>query len=111
FIPFNEVMPYVNVFVTNGGYGGTLLSIHNQVPMVAAGVHEGKIEICSRIGFFNYGVNLQTETPDIESIRQAVEEVLDNDLYKNNVAKLKAEMADYNALELCEQHIADLLRD
>lgn len=111
FIPFNEVMPYVHVFVTNGGYGGTLLSIHNQVPMVAAGLHEGKIEICSRIGYFNYGVNLHTETPDIESIRQAVEEVLENDLYKSNVAKLKAEMAEYNALELSERYIADLLKE
>ena len=111
FIPFNDVMPYVDVFVTNGGYGGTLLSIDNQVPMVAAGLHEGKIEICSRIGYFNYGVDLQTETPDTEAIRNAVKEVLENALYKSNIAKLKAEMAEYNALELCEQYIAELLRD
>src|SRR5690606_32894525 len=110
FIPFNDVMPYVHVFVTSGGYGGTLLSIHNQVPMVAAGVHEGKIEICSRIGYFNYGVNLHTETPDIEAIRNAVEEVLNNGVYKNNITRLKAEMAEYNAFELCEGYIAELLK-
>ncbi|WP_192348531.1 glycosyltransferase [Algoriphagus sp. Y33] len=108
FIPFNDVMPFVHVFVTNGGYGGTLLSIHNQVPMVAAGVHEGKIEICSRIGYFNYGVNLGTETPDIEAIRNAVKEVLNNGLYKKNIARLNAEMAEYNAYELCEGYIAGL---
>ncbi|WP_439490271.1 glycosyltransferase [Algoriphagus sp.] len=109
FIPFNDVMPFVHVFVTNGGYGGTLLSIYNQVPMVAAGVHEGKIEICSRIGYFNYGVNLGTETPDIEAIRNAVKEVLNNGLYKKNIARLNAEMAEYNAYELCTGYISELL--
>ncbi|MDR7128127.1 MGT family glycosyltransferase [Algoriphagus sp. 4150] len=109
FIPFNDVMPYVDVFVTNGGYGGTLLSIHNRIPMVAGGVHEGKIEICSRIGYFKYGVNLGTETPDSEAIRNAVEEVMTNDLYKNNIAKLNSEMQEYNALELCEGYIAGIL--
>jgi UDP:flavonoid glycosyltransferase YjiC (YdhE family) len=111
FIPFNEVMPFVHVFVTNGGYGGTLLSIHNRVPMVAAGVHEGKIEICSRIGYFNYGVNLGTETPDSETIRNAVEEVMNNGLYKSNIDKLNAEMEEYNSLELCETYISELLGD
>jgi len=30
FIPFDEIMPYADVYVTNGGYGGVLLSIQNQ---------------------------------------------------------------------------------
>lgn len=111
FIPFNDVMPYVDVFVTNGGYGGALLSIRNQVPMVAAGLHEGKIEICSRIAYFKYGVNLRTETPDTETIRNAVNEVLENGLYKSNIARLNAEMAEYNPFELCERYITEVLRD
>jgi UDP:flavonoid glycosyltransferase YjiC (YdhE family) len=48
-------MPYADVYVTNGGYGGTLLSIQNQLPMVVAGVHEGKNEINARVGYFQTG--------------------------------------------------------
>ena|ERR1700754_42268 len=111
FIPFNDVMPYVNVYITNGGYGGTLLSIMNQVPMVAAGLHEGKNEICARIGYFNYGINLNTETPGPEAIRNAAEEVMTNELYKNNIIKLYQEMNSYNAYEICTQHMIELIAD
>ncbi|HZJ59306.1 MAG TPA: glycosyltransferase, partial [Chitinophagaceae bacterium] len=45
FIPFNDIMPQLDAYVTNGGYGGVLLGIQNKLPMVVAGVHEGKNEI------------------------------------------------------------------
>ena len=60
FIPFSDIMPYADVFITNGGYGGVMLSIENEVPMVVAGIHEGKNEINARIGYFGLGVNLRT---------------------------------------------------
>jgi len=109
FIPFNDVLPYVHVYITNGGYGGTLLSIHNQVPMVAAGLHEGKNEICSRIGYFNYGINLNTEIPSPEAIRIATEEIMTNELYKNNITRLYHEMNSYNANELSAKYIMEVL--
>ena len=61
FIPFDEVMPYCDVYITNGGYGGVLLGIEHQLPMVVAGVHEGKNEIAARVGYFKLGINLNTE--------------------------------------------------
>ena len=63
FIDFDEVMPKCDVYVTNGGYGGVLLSIDHALPMVCAGINEGKNEICTRIGYFKIGINLKTETP------------------------------------------------
>jgi UDP:flavonoid glycosyltransferase YjiC (YdhE family) len=109
FIPFDEVMPYADVYITNGGYGGTLLSIKNKLPMVAAGVHEGKSEVCARIGFFNYGINLNTESPTAEAVRNAVEEVLNNNLYKENVTRQSEEMNRIDSNELCANFISQLL--
>jgi len=31
FIPFSEVMPNADVYITNGGYGGVMLSIENKL--------------------------------------------------------------------------------
>jgi MGT family glycosyltransferase len=109
YIPFNDVMPYATVYVTNGGYSGALLSISNQLPMVTAGVHEGKSEICSRVGYFKCGVDLKTETPTAEAIKDAVNLVLTDSVYKQNVIKLSAEMNSYNAKELAAQYIAEEL--
>ena len=74
FIDFDAVLPKTDVFVTNGGYGSTLLAIDHGVPMVAAGVNEGKNEICARIGYFGLGVNLRTERPRAAAIRDAVQD-------------------------------------
>jgi MGT family glycosyltransferase len=109
FIPFQDVMPFTNAFVTNGGYGGVLLSIRHGLPIVAAGIHEGKNEICARIGFFKYGINLNTETPTSVQLRVAVEEVMEKDIYVKNVRKLSKEFELYNANELSTGYIGELL--
>jgi MGT family glycosyltransferase len=109
FIPFNEVMPYANAYITNGGYGGVMLGIENKLPLVVAGVHEGKNEICARVGYFNLGVNLKTERPNPTQIRQAVEKLISNGMYKKNVEQLSREFARYKPYELVARYVADLL--
>ena len=108
FIPFADIMPYADAYITNGGYGGVMLGIQNELPLVVAGVHEGKVEICARVGYFNYGINLKTETPKPHQIRKAITEVLSNPVYKMNVQRLRAEFGHYNANELCAQYVSHL---
>lgn len=45
-------------------------SIVNKLPMVVAGIHEGKNEICARVGYFKLGINLRTENPKPEKIKK-----------------------------------------
>jgi len=110
FIPFGDVMPYADVYVTNGGYGGVLLSIQNELPMVVAGIHEGKNEINARIGYFGLGINLKTEKPSILQLRKAVQEVIGTDVYNKNVKRLNDEFRTYNPNELFTKHVARLLK-
>ena len=109
FIPFDSIMPYVDVYVTNGGYGGVLLGIQNGLPMVVAGVHEGKSEICARVGYFRLGINLRTEKPSARQIRKSVEEVLSNDDYQHNTRRLAREFATYQPGPLSAHYIAQAL--
>jgi MGT family glycosyltransferase len=109
FIPFNDVMPYADVYVTNGGYGGVLLSIQNQLPMVVAGVHEGKNEINARVGYFKLGINLKTEKPSVLQLRKAVEEILANDIYSQNTKRLSEEFKKYDPNEICARQAARLI--
>lgn len=105
FIAFEDVMPYADVYISNGGYGGVLLGITHRLPMVVAGLHEGKNEICARIGYFRYGVNLKTEKPSAKQVRTAVNEVLTHPEYKANVIRLAKEMAGYDTLALFERYV------
>jgi len=108
FIPFGDVMPFADVYITNGGYGGVLLSIQNDLPMVVAGVHEGKNEINARGGYFQLGINLKTETPSVLQLRKSVEEVLSNDSYSNNVKRLSEEFRKYDPKKILLEQIGEL---
>lgn len=102
-------MPLADVYISNGGYGGVLLGIQNKLPMVVAGVHEGKNEICARIGYLKYGINLKTETPQPEQIRDAVNEIFNNKEYAQNIDKLGEEFVRYNLKKLMEKYVAELI--
>jgi UDP:flavonoid glycosyltransferase YjiC (YdhE family) len=109
FIPFGAVMPYANAYITNGGYGGVMLGIQHNLPLVVAGVHEGKNEINARIGYFGLGINLRTETPRPMQLYNAVNEVICNPEYQINVEKLNNELATYHPAKICEETIVSLL--
>ncbi|CAM4061324.1 hypothetical protein SAMN06265348_102129 [Pedobacter westerhofensis] len=102
-------MKYASVYVTNGGYGGTMLSITQQLPMLAAGLHEGKNEICARIGYFKIGIDLKTETPAPHAIYQGVREILKNKEYKENVTRLAEKINSYDSNKLCADYIEELI--
>jgi MGT family glycosyltransferase len=108
-IPFADVMPYCDAFVSNGGYGGVLLAIENELPCVVAGIHEGKSEICARVGYFELGINLRTETPKPHQIKKSVQEIFRNPEYRKNATLLASEFRNYNTNELCASYIENLL--
>jgi UDP:flavonoid glycosyltransferase YjiC (YdhE family) len=110
FIPFDDILPYVDVYVSNGGYGGVLLSIQHSVPMVVAGMHEGKNEINARVGFFELGINLGTEKPSAAQVKKAVDTVLLKTKYTENVKRLCCEFRRYKPEEICAKHVARLLQ-
>lgn len=110
FIAFDDVLPHVDLFITNGGYGGVIQSIQYGVPIIAAGVHEGKNEICARIGYLQYGINLRTETPKPAQLKKAVENIAATNLYKNNVQKLAKEFREYDVHKLVEKYVLEAIQ-
>ncbi|MDF2189932.1 nucleotide disphospho-sugar-binding domain-containing protein [Paraflavitalea sp. CAU 1676] len=110
FIPFDDVMPYSDVYVTNGGYGGVMLGVQHLLPLVVGGVHEGKLEINARVGYFKLGIDLKTEKPTPAQVKQSVEEVLKNDTYRQHVKTMAAEFNRYDPHLLCAGYVAELLQ-
>jgi UDP:flavonoid glycosyltransferase YjiC (YdhE family) len=109
FIPFNQIMPHCDVYITNGGYGGVMLGIENELPMLVAGIHEGKNEINARVGYFKVGIDLKTEFPKPAEILRNVETVLNDSTFKTNAKKLSREFKEYDTLPLCVKYVTDLL--
>jgi hypothetical protein len=111
FIPFADIMPYSDAYITNGGYGGVMLAIENELPMVVAGIHEGKNEINARVGYFNLGINLRTETPTPLQIRNSVTKLLTDLTYRRNVKRLHKEFSYYKPNELVALYVDKILAE
>lgn len=111
FIDFDFIMQKADVFITNGGFGGTLIGIDNSIPMVASGINEGKNEICARIGYFRIGINLNKEKPHPKELRRAVEKILNDGTYKMNISRLRDEFRSYNPAALSASYILETIEN
>jgi UDP:flavonoid glycosyltransferase YjiC (YdhE family) len=107
FVPFKPLLPHVDAYVTNGGFGGVQFALANGVPIVAAGTTEDKPEIANRVAYSGVGVNLRTNAPSPEQVRAAVMSLLSNAQYRKQAQRIQAELAAHDApteaAELLEQ--------
>ncbi|MCP3803263.1 glycosyltransferase [Allokutzneria sp. A3M-2-11 16] len=76
FLPHSELLPFVDVMVTNGGWGGVLAAVSSGVPLVVAGGSLDKPEVARRVAWSGAGVNLRTGRPSARAVSQAVTSVL-----------------------------------
>jgi MGT family glycosyltransferase len=110
FIAFEDVMPHAHIFISNGGFGGVMQGIQHGLPMVVAGIHEGKNEINARINYFRYGINLATEFPTPVQLLNAVKTITTDNTYKENINRLKNEFANYKPNELFAGYVNEVLQ-
>jgi UDP:flavonoid glycosyltransferase YjiC (YdhE family) len=107
FIDFEFILEHTDLFICNGGYGSVLLSLSHGVPVLAAGVREGKNDVNAHVDFFGVGIDLHTESPKPADIRRAAERILSEPRWKGNVAQLSAELSGYHPNELIEAYISN----
>ncbi|BCW69798.1 nucleotide disphospho-sugar-binding domain-containing protein [Arthrobacter sp. NicSoilB8] len=91
YIDFARVFPFTDVFVTNGGFGGVLLSLSYGVPLVTAGLNEGKNDVNARVEFAGVGVNLKTETPSAAAVRSAVDTLLSDPSWRARAQEMRGQ--------------------
>jgi UDP:flavonoid glycosyltransferase YjiC (YdhE family) len=98
FIPFTKVLPKVGVFITNGGFGAVNQALSMVVPIVIAGETEDKRFVAARVAWSGAGINLGTNRPGPEQVRDAVCEVLRDGRHRDNARRLQKDFAQYDAL-------------
>jgi UDP:flavonoid glycosyltransferase YjiC (YdhE family) len=109
FIRYDDLMPRVDVFVSNGGYGGLHYALRYGVPMVVAGDTEDKAETTRRVEWSGTGVNLGVGHPDEASIARAVDDVLGDPTYQERARALGAQIAAAPGAQGVERIVHDLV--
>ena len=93
YLPFEWLLPRVDVLVTNGGYGSVNLAMSYGIPLVTAGMTEDKADVNARVAWSGVGLNLATNEPMPEALRAAVRTVLDRPAYRMRASQMADEFA------------------
>jgi UDP:flavonoid glycosyltransferase YjiC (YdhE family) len=108
FIPYDSVLTYADVMISNAGYGGFMHCVVNGVPMVAAGLTEDKCEVSARVEWTGVGINLRTGRPSPSAVAAAVDEILGSGKYRARARELAVEVAKGNPLKVVQRELRAL---
>lgn len=100
YLPYDWLMPKVDLLVTNGGYGTVTQALSLGIPLVQAGLTEDKREVAARIDWSGVGVALGTNEPTVAQIQTTVRRVLTVPSYG---AKAAAMAREFEAHDLRRQ--------
>ncbi|WP_449385432.1 glycosyltransferase [Cellulomonas soli] len=102
FVPFDQLLPFVDVLVTNGGFGGVQQALVHGVPVVVAGRTEDKAEVAARVVRAGVGVQVRTDPrTDVASaagVQAGVRAVLGSRQTAVRARALAVEYAHYDAV-------------
>jgi UDP:flavonoid glycosyltransferase YjiC (YdhE family) len=98
FLPFDLLLPKVSLLVTNGGYGSVSQALAAAVPIVSAGTTEDKAEVNARIAWSGVGIDLATNAPQVEELREAITRVLAEPRFRERANAMAQSFAARNAV-------------
>jgi MGT family glycosyltransferase len=93
YLPFEWLLPKVDAFVTNGGYGTVNQALSFGIPIVSAGLTEDKADVNARVAWSGVGINLATTEPAPQALREAVRVVLDKPSFRSRASLMAQEFA------------------
>ncbi|MBX3093244.1 MAG: hypothetical protein KF680_01670 [Cryobacterium sp.] len=92
FVPYADLLPRVDLMITNGGWGGTIAALTHDIPLIVAGGDIDKPEVAARVAWSGAGVNLRTGTPSAKAVGDAVDRVLDDPSFRAAAARVGAQL-------------------
>lgn len=103
FIPHSNLLPLVDIFVTNAGYNGVTTALRHGVPMICAGNTEDKADVSRLVAYCDAGIDMKTNRPAEDQIRDAVKTIRQNPKYTKQARKIQRDFASHDsAVEACD---------
>jgi UDP:flavonoid glycosyltransferase YjiC (YdhE family) len=97
FLPYAQIMPEIDLLITNGGYGTINMAISHGIPIISAGLTEDKEEVSAHVQWSGAGIDLRANQASPEDIRHAVDEIFMQPSYRHRAQQLSLEFASHDA--------------
>lgn len=96
FLPYAQIMPEINLLITNGGYGTVNMAISHGIPIISAGLTEDKEEVSAHVQWSGAGIDLRTNQATPDAIRDAVHQIYTQPSYRERAEQLSLEFASHD---------------
>jgi MGT family glycosyltransferase len=96
FLPYAQIMPEIDLLITNGGYGTVNMAISHGIPIISAGLTEDKEEVSAHVQWSGAGIDLRTNHATPEVIMHAVDEIFTQPGYSACAQQLSLEFATHD---------------
>jgi UDP:flavonoid glycosyltransferase YjiC (YdhE family) len=96
FLPYAQIMPEIDLLITNGGYGTVNMAISHGIPIISAGLTEDKEEVSAHVQWSGAGIDLRTNQATPEAVRHAVDEIFTQLGYLARAQQLSVEFASHD---------------
>jgi MGT family glycosyltransferase len=111
FLPYAQIMPEIDLLITNGGYGTVNMAISHGIPVISAGLTEDKEEVSAHVQWSGAGIDLRANHATPEAIKHAVDEIFTQPGYRERAQQLSLEFASHDVeaelLSLIEECVSD----
>lgn len=93
YLPFEWLLPKVDVFVTNGGFGSVNQAMSLGIPLVTSGLTEDKADVNARVAWFGVGIDLKSNRPTPAALRTAIRTVLEKPQYRAHAIEMATQFS------------------
>jgi UDP:flavonoid glycosyltransferase YjiC (YdhE family) len=107
FLPYAQIMPEIDLLITNGGYGTVNMAISHGIPVISAGLTEDKEEVSAHVQWSGAGIDLRTNQATPEAIKHAVNQIDTQPGYRQRAQQLSLEFASHDV----EAELISLIED
>lgn len=99
FLPYHLLLPQLSLLITNGGYGSITQALSHKVPIICAGQSEDKKDTAARVEWAGAGIDLKTDHPSTDQVREAAAKILGGGEYRKRAARLGDELNELGGAE------------
>jgi UDP:flavonoid glycosyltransferase YjiC (YdhE family) len=107
-IPYDEMLQYSDVLVTNGGYGAVQHALSHGVPLIVAGIGADKPDNAMRVEWAEVGIDMKAHQPTPEAVRLAVTNIFEDPKYMKKARAVQAEMQSYDPVGVIIESIEEV---
>ncbi|PDQ34289.1 MAG: hypothetical protein B5766_11615 [Candidatus Lumbricidophila eiseniae] len=107
FLDYEWLFPRVDLFITNGGYGGVNEALRHGVPVIVVGNTEEKPEVAARVEWSRVGVRVRAGRPSTEEIRHCIDKVVEDSDYRARALAMSREIARARGIDAIEEFVTE----